>query len=410
MKVIIVNDYARIDGGASKMAIMTAQGLAKRGYDVEFFAGMPGIGPELESMPQIKVTNLEALHHARDPNKLRGAMNGIWYRRAGHTMRSILGRCDRTDTILHFHGYRSSLTTSAAHAAMKMGFATVYTAHEYTLGCPYGGFFDARRNKICPLTGLSAACLITLCNKSNYINKLWYYMAELVYSKIARIPQRLSHIIFISQLNRKVLSKYLPERARTSLVSNAYDYFGADAATMDATSPFLFIGSLEPHKDPVTAAKAAHKLGAPIVFVGTGMLENEVLKAHPDAIVTGWLGREEVEGWLRRSRALIFPSIWYEGQPLTTMEAAGCGVPIIVGDDSAAVEQVEQLGIGEIFKGGDVNDLADKMRPYLDIEFAKKQGRLTQQSYLRLDISQERYIGRLLEIYRSELDRIQPSK
>src|SRR5688572_22263341 len=135
MKVIIVNDYARIVGGAAKIAIMSARTFAERGYDVEFLAGNAGIGPELAEMPQIKVTCLESGPHTRDRNRLRGAIRGLWFRKAAKAMREILSRCDPKDTVVHFHAYRETLTTSVAHVASKMGFVTVYTAHEYTLGC-----------------------------------------------------------------------------------------------------------------------------------------------------------------------------------------------------------------------------------------------------------------------------------
>jgi glycosyltransferase involved in cell wall biosynthesis len=405
MKIIVVNDHAHVAGGAAKIAIMTARGFAERGHDVEFFGGVAPVALELESMPGLKVTCLNEKAHTRDENRLRGAIRGLWYRGAAKAMREMLSRCDPKDTIVHFHAYRETLTTSVADVAHKMGFVTVYTAHEYTMGCPYGGFFDYRRNAICPLTGLSAACFKTKCNTSSYWNKVWYYLAEFVYSKISRIPSKLSHVVFISKLNQSVLIPYLGKKARYTIVSNAFDFASAEAAVIDDDSPFLFLGGLEPHKDPLTAARAARKLGAPIVFVGSGSLEAEIKRENPDAVVTGWLGREEVQAHLLRSRALVLPSIWYEAQPGTTMEAAACGVPIIVSNLCAGVEQVDELGVGAVFKGGDVDDLAAKMAPYLDTEFARKQGAAIQASYRSKDRSMDWHIARLLEIYRLELAR-----
>jgi glycosyltransferase involved in cell wall biosynthesis len=85
------------------------------------------------------------------------------------------------------------------------------------------------------------------------------------------------------------------------------------------------------------------------------------------------------------------------------MEAAACGVSIIVSSLCASVEQVEELGVGAVFKGGDVDDLAEKMGPYLDTEFARKQGKAIQAAHLSRDRSMDWHIARLLEIYESEL-------
>lgn len=403
MKIIIVNDYARIVGGAAKIAIVSAVAFARRGYDVEFFAGAGPIGPELAAEPRIKVTCLDAIAHNRDPNVLRGFVRGFYYRRAAKAFRDVLAKCDRHDTVIHLHAYRDVLTSSVVHVASKMGFVTVYTAHEYTMGCPYGGFFNHRENKICPLIGLSSQCRKTRCNKSSYAKKLWYFVGQWVYAKLLKIPSRLSHTIFISKLSQEVLLTYLPKNARYSLIWNALDLPEMPPAPIKDESPFLFIGSLEVIKDPVTAAKAAKMLDVPITFVGSGSLQEKIEEANPDAKITGWVGREEVESQLQNGRALVFPSVWYEARPGTTLEAAGSGLPIIVSNLSAAVEQVDDLGIGEIFEAGNPADLAEKMRPYIDTEFARRQGRETQVNCKRLDLSWDTHIAKLDKVYRDEL-------
>ena len=106
---------------------------------------------------------------------------------------------------------------------------------------------------------------------------------------------------------------------------------------------------------------------------------------------------------MRSSRALVFPSIWYEAQPLTTMEAAACGLAVIAADKSAAVEQIHQLGVGEIYPGGDADALAEIMRRYSDTAFAREQGRASREAFLRLDLSEERYLEHVMHIYQREL-------
>jgi glycosyltransferase involved in cell wall biosynthesis len=405
VKIIIVSDHARIVGGAAKIAILSARAFAERGFDVEFLAGAGPVAKELTEVPSIKVTCLDGIQNNRDPNRLRGALRAFWNGAAANAMREILRRSDPKDTVVHFHVYRDVLTSSVAYVAAKKGFVTVYTAHEYTLGCPYGGFFDYRRNAICPMHGLSMGCLKTKCTTSAYGRKLWYYALQFVYAKILRIPKKLSHTVFISKLNRDVLTRYLPNNARFTIVSNAFDFADSAPAAISEHSPFLFIGALEPHKDPITAARAAKQLGAPITFVGSGSIGEKLKTEHPEATVTGWVGREEVERRILESRALVLPSIWYEAQPGTSMEAAACGLPVIVSDKCAAVEQVEDFGVGEVFEGGNAEDLATKMLPYLDTDFARKQGAATQAAYRKLDLSTDRHIERLLEIYRDELAR-----
>jgi glycosyltransferase involved in cell wall biosynthesis len=287
---------------------------------------------------------------------------------------------------------------------MKMGFVTIYTAHDYTLACPYGGFFDYRKNGICTLRGLSLACLGTKCNTSSYGNKAWYWLRQFVFDRVARIPKRLSHVVFISELNRKVLLPYLGRNVGQTIVTNLADYQAATTPEpITPESPFVFIGALVPHKDPLTAARAAKMIGAPLVIVGGGPLEEQIRREYPETVVTGWVGSEEVERRLRSARALVFPSIWYEAHPCVTMEAAVSGRGIIASDASAAVEQVRELGAGAIFPAGDVAALADAMLPYLDTCHAKEQGDKTREGYFKLELSTDRYVKTLLGIYQQEL-------
>ena len=68
-KIILVYDFAFINGGAAKVAITEAIALAERGYDVTFFAGVGPVDEKLKSAG-VKVVCLE---QAELKNQLGGA-------------------------------------------------------------------------------------------------------------------------------------------------------------------------------------------------------------------------------------------------------------------------------------------------------------------------------------------------
>ena len=402
MKVVIVNDYAHINGGAAKVALQSAIGLAKRGHPVHVFAGAGPPIPQLATQG-IRITCLDQVAYNHDPHVLGAACRGIWNRDAALRLRALLSACNPKDTVVHFHTFRDVLSASVACTAGQMGFVTVYTAHEYTMGCQYGGFFDFRNNRICRLKGLGVRCIARQCNTGSYAKKLWNCANQFLYSKIARIPALFSHIIYVSRTSRSVLQAYVPSNQRTSLTSNPFDAMWDKPASIGPSSPFLFIGSFAPHKDPLTAAKAAKKLGAPILFIGSGPLKEAIRRVNPDAEITGWLDRDAIAERMASARALVFPSIWYEAQPLVVMEAAASGLSIIAADASAAIEQVELLGTGAVFRSSDVDDLAAKMQPYLEDTYAQARGAEAIAAFRRLALSEERHVDRLLDIYEAEL-------
>src|SRR6185436_16407854 len=95
---------------------------------------------------------------------------------------------------------------------------------------------------------------------------------------------------------------------------------------------------LEPNKGAgslVDVARAA-RLPWPLVVVGEGRLR-ESLQADAvangvDLRVQGWLGREQVLGWMRHASVLVFPSHGPESLSRVLLEAAALGVPIAAMD------------------------------------------------------------------------------
>ena len=64
---------------------------------------------------------------------------------------------------------------------------------------------------------------------------------------------------------------------------------------------------------------------------------------------------------MKNARFVVFPSEWYENNPLVIIEAVACGVPVIASDLGAMKELVDHGRTGFLFRPGDVNDLARTM-------------------------------------------------
>ena len=86
-------------------------------------------------------------------------------------------------------------------------------------------------------------------------------------------------------------------------------------------------------------AEAARKIGMIPTYVGDGPIAHEIAARYPEARMLGWMDPAGVHRAMRAARALVFPSLWFEGQPLTVMEAKGLGVPVIVSDACAGRER-----------------------------------------------------------------------
>ena len=124
-------------------------------------------------------------------------------------------------------------------------------------------------------------------------------------------------------------------------ISNPIDAPDLGPKENPAAGEFIFVGRLSPEKGVFLFAEAAAKLGVPATFVGDGPLKEELRARFPNARLLGWQDSENVRQAMRAARALVFPSLWFEGQPLTVLEAKALGTPVIVADQCAGRDEIE---------------------------------------------------------------------
>ena len=83
---------------------------------------------------------------------------------------------------------------------------------------------------------------------------------------------------------------------------------------------------------------------------------------------TGKLPRNQVQALMKRAEFLILPSLWYEGFPMTIVEAFSCGTPVLASDLGGMKEIIEEGVTGRKFIVGDVRELAEKMNTMFNSE------------------------------------------
>jgi len=397
-KIIVVNDFARITGGADQVAISSAIGLAGRGYDVTFFSAVCNpTAPELLNSPVAKVC-LNQQDILNDTNRARAAMSGLWNSAASRRFSAILDACDRRSTIVHVHSWTKAFSSSVVRAAEARKFPLVITLHDYFSVCPNGGFFDYRRGEICYKHPLSLGCIAESCDARSYSHKLWRVARQSI-QKISGLPRNIRHFISVSDFSSEILHPFLPAQAAIYRVDNPIAMERALPANVDRNDVFIYVGRLCREKGPLLFAEAAARVGVKAVFVGTGPCQKEISTLYPQAHLAGWQRREEIPGYLAGARALIFPSLWYETQGMTVLEAAAAGVPAVVPHLSAASASVTNGVTGLWFKTGDADDLAAKIRIMQDPATAAAMGKKAYESYWRNPLTLERHLDQLVICY-----------
>lgn len=397
-RVVVVYDYGSINGGAAQVAIASALGLQRAGLEVDYFCAVGPAAPSFEGSG-VRFHCLEQPDLVSDPQRLAAATRGLWNRAAAQGLRKLLEICDPRSTVVHVHGWTKGLSTSIFRVIEDMHIPSVTTLHEFYTACPNGGFFDYQRNEICTRRAMGADCITTHCDVRSYPQKLWRVARQGVTLLAGRVPSGLRDVIYISDLSREILTPYFSSATRWHAVRNPLQVEMTPRARAEENAKFLFVGRLSPEKgaDLFAAAAAAAGVGARIV--GDGPVRERIAANWPGAELTGWLQPSAVLGEIRASRALVFPSFWYEGQPLVVQEALANGVPVIVADRTAAREVVRDGRNGAWFRHGDEASLIEALRRMTDDTAVEAMSRRAHADYWASPPTPQAHIDGLVEVY-----------
>lgn len=398
LTIVICADHAVVNGGQAKVAIESALGLKAHGARVIFFAAC---GPVDERLDQAGVETVCLGQHdiLSNPSRLAAARQGTWNAAAARELERILAPLPRGETIVHVHGWAKALSPSIAQPIRASGFSAVYTMHEYFIACPNGGFYNFQTNAVCHLTPMSAACWATNCDSRNYPFKLWRNARLFVAQNFAHLAEVFSDYVLISDLQAEVLAPYLPKTAAIHRVTNPIEAEPLGQKESPASGDFLFVGRLSAEKGAFLFAQAAERAGVTPVFIGDGPVAEELRARFSDARLLGWRSPADTRAAMRQARALIFPSLWYEGQPLTVLEAKALGTPAIVSDGCAARESITDGVSGRLFTSGDAASLADAIDRLKDDALATRMSRAAYDDYWRAPATLERHIDETLRVY-----------
>src|SRR5579862_2234525 len=141
ISVVILNGFCHVQGGASRVAIDSAVGLADAGVDVTFLGAVGPVCEELARAPLKTVClNQRDLINAQGSPKV--IVQGLWNLKAARALDETLQRLDPKSTVVHLHGFSEALSSSPIHRALSRGYKVVCTLHDYFCACPAGGFYD----------------------------------------------------------------------------------------------------------------------------------------------------------------------------------------------------------------------------------------------------------------------------
>ncbi len=177
---------------------------------------------------------------------------------------------------------------------------------------------------------------------------------------VPRAVRAAARVLTISERSKRdIVELYRVEPEKVVVTHLGVDPAFTPGNGRDEDAYLLFVGAIEPRKQPLLAAEAAAALGRKLVVVGPTKDESLAAKLRANgAELRGYVPKDDLVTLYRQAACLVFPSS-YEGFGLPMLEAMACGTPVAAGTD-AAMQEVA----GDAAAFGD--DVTETVRRALD--------------------------------------------
>lgn len=244
--------------------------------------------------------------------------------------------------VCHVHNFLPLISPSIYQACRDAGVPVIQTLHNYRLICTNGLFL--REGKVCEeCLGQSAYSAVRKkCYRDSKLQT--YAVARMIEKNAARnvwndlVDAYFCFTLFAKEkfvahglLEEKlfVKSNFVEEPKTAEVAPKKEDYL-------------IYVGRLESNKGVLLLKEISAQLRMPVKVVGEGDLKGE-LGGVPSIELLGRRPHEETLELIQNARALLFPSLCYEGMPMTILEAFAHKTPVIA-SDLGAMQSIIQHG------------------------------------------------------------------
>lgn len=169
------------------------------------------------------------------------------------------------------------------------------------------------------------------------------------------------------------------------------------------TPYFIYVGRLSEEKGILNLIEVIKNCPYHLKIVGGGPLEEQVRLAtadHPNIDYLGFKDRKTIAGLIAKAEALLVPSVWFEGMPMTILESFAVGTPVLCSDIGGLPELVIPEKTGLLFDPLDPQDIFAKVVAWSDKTAAEKDEiRQTTKAFYFRNFTPEINKEKLLEVY-----------
>lgn len=330
-KVLIVHNYYQIPGGEDTVVANERKLLEDHGHEVLLYSRSNN---EIKKMNKLKLVGLPLIT----------IFNPKTYR----DIKKIIKQ--QNIEIVHVHNTLTLISPAVYYAATKCRIPVIQTIHNFRMLCPGATFYrDGHICEDCVSKGLGCA-IKHKCYRSSFLQTLLCVINTKIH-RATGIYKKINYICLTEFNKTKLLQlKEISDKQvfiKPNFVNNVREIIPFEKRKKQ----FIYVGRLDKLKGIDVLLKAWKLLGdndEKLLICGTGPMEewccNYIKKNNLNVEMLGLVDNERAIQLIANSKALVLPTRWYEGFPMTIVEAYSVGTPVI-GSDIGNVGDIVIEGI-----------------------------------------------------------------
>lgn len=401
MRILQVNKYNYIRGGAEKYFIEISRELKELGHQVAIFSMKhpKNIPSDFEKYFVSRIS----FNEGGFKNKIIGPFRLLFSFTARRKFRRLVK--DFRPDIIHIHNIYHQISPSILRVAKKRKIPVIMHLHDYKLVCP--NYQLLAHNKICYrcLGGKYYNCLQQRCFKNSFWRSFLATIEMYLHHRLLKVYRKnIDLFIAPSQSMKDTVVKFGWPENKIKVLYNFSEKLQNNL--MDSPGDYsLYFGRLSKEKgiDVLLSALSLANRKIKLKIIGSGPEEENLKKMVKDLKLGSrvkFLGPkfgEELFSEVKKAQVIFIPSIWLENMPLTLLEAMMLKKVVIASNTGGLPELIKDGQTGFLFKRGDDQDLA-RVIDSLDEHNLLQIG--AQANLLAEELSVGRHLSKLLQIYR----------
>lgn len=354
--VLMVHNYYQIPGGEDTVVANEMEMLKKHGHKVLLYS--------------------RHNHELKDRTLLQKIclpLTTIFSLKTYRDVRRIIKR-EHID-IVHVHNTLSLVSPSVYYAAFSCKVPAVQTIHNFRLLCPAATFYrDGHICEDCVDKGLGCAVRHS-CYRKSKIQTLACALTLKIH-RLLGTYKKLNYICLTEFNKTKLLMLKQIDPKKVYVKANLVEVSKEIIPFRQRKEQFLYAGRLDQLKGIEILLKAwqmTETKGSSLVICGTGPLEawcHKFIKENGlyNVRMMGLLPNKDVRQMTAKSKAMILPTQWYEGFPMTMAEAFAVGTPVIGSDLGNVGDLIEEGKNGWKFEADSPKGLAGCIRKVRELK------------------------------------------